>query len=176
VIDEPCIRVKVNHGSSMFLRASRAEISLQAVLAGPSLQNVGMESPPSTEDADVLGQPTRARLLDPLYGLDRPATSEELAAHVSRHRTGVRVHLERLEAAGPVERRRVRQARGRPRDAWSTSPRAPRARGRPDAYAEFAAGWRVRSRPGPRGCTRSRPPGADSGVGRRQANPISRAV
>jgi predicted ArsR family transcriptional regulator len=71
-----------------------------------------MESSPPTADALPLAQPTRARLLDLLEELDGPATSEELAARLSRHRSGVRVHLERLEAAGLVERRRVRQARG----------------------------------------------------------------
>jgi predicted ArsR family transcriptional regulator len=95
---------------------------------------------PGTNDADVLAKSTRARLLDLLHDLDRTATSDELAVRLGRHRSGVRVHLERLEAAGLVERRRVRQARGRPRDAWSLSPDARRTRGRPDAYAELA-GW-----------------------------------
>jgi predicted ArsR family transcriptional regulator len=95
---------------------------------------------PSTEGPDAAAQPTRARLLDLLHALDRPATSAELAVRMSRHRTGIRVHLENLEAAGLVERRRVRQTRGRPRDAWSISPAGRQARGRPDAYAELA-GW-----------------------------------
>jgi predicted ArsR family transcriptional regulator len=98
-----------------------------------------MDSPPSTEDPDALGQPTRARLLDLLSELRDGATSDELAARLRRHRSGIRVHLERLEAAGLVERRRVRQARGRPKDMWSISAGARRARGRPDAYAELAS-------------------------------------
>jgi predicted ArsR family transcriptional regulator len=92
-----------------------------------------------TEAPDVLVEPTRARLLDLLVQVNEGATSEELAARLGRHRSGVRVHLERLEAAGLVERRRVRQPRGRPRDTWSLSPAGRRARG-PDAYAELA-GW-----------------------------------
>jgi predicted ArsR family transcriptional regulator len=102
-----------------------------------------------TADVDPLAQSTRARLLEQLEELDAPATSEELAERLSRHRSGVRVHLERLEAAGLVERRRVRQARGRPRDMWSITPAA-RARGRPDAAAELA-GWlaaAIPARPG----------------------------
>jgi predicted ArsR family transcriptional regulator len=109
-----------------------------------------MESSPPTADAHPLAQPTRARLLDLLDELDGSATSEELAARLSRHRSGVRVHLERLEAAGLVERRRVRQARGRPRDLWSIRPAARRARGRPDGSAELA-GWlaaAIPARPG----------------------------
>jgi predicted ArsR family transcriptional regulator len=99
-----------------------------------------MESSPPTADADPLAQSTRARLLDLLDELGGSATSDDLAARLSRHRSGVRVHLERLEGAGLVERRRVRQARGRPRDLWSISPTARRARTRPDASAELA-GW-----------------------------------
>ena len=109
-----------------------------------------MDSSSQTADADPLAQPTRARVLDLLHELGGAATSEELAARLSRHRSGVRVHLERLEAAGLVERRRVRQARGRPRDMWSISAAERRARGRPDASAELA-GWlaaAIPARPG----------------------------
>jgi len=109
-----------------------------------------MDSSSQTADADPLAQPTRARVLDLLHELGGAATSEELAARLSRHRSGVRVHLERLEAAGLVERRRVRQARGRPRDMWSISPAERRGRGRPDASAELA-GWlaaAIPARPG----------------------------
>ncbi len=70
----------------------------------------------------MLRQRTRSRLFDTLRALERPATTEELAADVELHRTGVRAHLERLEGAGLVERRRERRARGRPRDVWSIVP------------------------------------------------------
>jgi predicted ArsR family transcriptional regulator len=108
-----------------------------------------MESSP-TPDPDPLAQSTRARLLELLDELGGSATSEDLAGRLSRHRSGVRVHLERLEAAGLVERRRVRQARGRPRDLWSITPAGRRARRRPDASAELA-GWlagAIPARPG----------------------------
>ena len=87
---------------------------------------------------DVLGRPTRARLFDLLRELKRPAATEELAARLGLHRSGVRVHLERLEAAGLVERRRVRRPRGRPRDAWSISPAAQPGGQSPHAYVELA--------------------------------------
>src|SRR5688572_4970441 len=98
----------------------------------------------------VLWQPTRARLFDLLGTLRRPTFTEELAERLGLHRSGVRVHLERLEAAGMVERHRVRQARGRPRDAWSISPAAQPGGRRPAAYAELA-GWlagAISARPG----------------------------
>ena len=93
----------------------------------------------AVDDQDeLLSQRTRGRLFRALVALRRPATTEELASEVELHRTGVRMHLERLERAGLVERHRVRQARGRPRDAWSVAPDAwPRDR-RPDAYADLA--------------------------------------
>jgi predicted ArsR family transcriptional regulator len=87
---------------------------------------------------ELLRQRTRARLVEALVAFKRPATTDELAAAVALHRTGVRDHLERLQAAGLVERHRVPQARGRPRDAWSVSPDAELER-RPDAYADLAA-------------------------------------
>lgn len=109
-----------------------------------------MESSPPTADADSPAQAPRARLLDLLDELGGSATSEDLAVRLSRHRSGVRVHLERLEAAGLVERRRVRQARGRPRDLWSITAGARGARRRPDASSELA-GWlaaAIPARPG----------------------------
>jgi predicted ArsR family transcriptional regulator len=58
----------------------------------------------------------------------------------------VRVHLERLEAAGLVARERVPQPRGRPRDSWSVSPDAPPGGEPPDAYQQLAR-WLARSTP-----------------------------
>src|SRR4051794_29047379 len=97
-----------------------------------------MKSAPSATAGDVLAQPTRARLFDLLGELKRPTTTEELAGRLGLHRSGVRVHLERLEAGGLVERRRARQPRGRPRDAWSVRPGARPGGRRPEAYAELA--------------------------------------
>jgi hypothetical protein len=47
---------------------------------------------------DALAQPTRARLFARLASLGRPAGTEELAEELMLHPSGVRVHLERLEA------------------------------------------------------------------------------
>jgi predicted ArsR family transcriptional regulator len=99
-----------------------------------------MDVPDIAARDDVLQQPTRSRLFALLAELRSPASTEELAARVGLHRSGVRVHLGRLEAAGLVERRRAPQARGRPRDAWSISARARPGGERPHAYAELA-GW-----------------------------------
>jgi predicted ArsR family transcriptional regulator len=87
---------------------------------------------------ELLRQRTRGRLYRALIGLRRPATTEELAAEVALHRTGVLMHLRRLEAAGLVERHRIRQPRGRPRDAWSVAPGASPSERRPEAYADLA--------------------------------------
>jgi predicted ArsR family transcriptional regulator len=99
-----------------------------------------MDLPASPARNDVLRQPTRSRLFALLAELKTPVATEELAARVGLHRSGVRVHLERLEAAGLVERQRAPQARGRPRVAWSISARAQPGGERPHAYAELA-GW-----------------------------------
>jgi predicted ArsR family transcriptional regulator len=94
----------------------------------------------AADDSDeLLRQPTRARLFELLVELKRPATTEELAAAIGLHRTGVRIHLDRLEAAGLLERRRVRHGRGRPRDTWSIHPGAEPGGTRWEAYAELAA-------------------------------------
>ena len=83
-----------------------------------------MDLPATVASEDVLQQPTRSRLFALLTELKRPATADELAARLGLHRSGVRVHLERLKAAGVVECQRAPQARGRPPDAWSISARA----------------------------------------------------
>lgn len=85
----------------------------------------------------VLAQPTRARLFSTLGELRRPAGTEELAALLDLHPNGVRIHLERMLAAGLVTRERERQARGRPRDRWAISATASPGGERPSAYAEL---------------------------------------
>jgi len=95
---------------------------------------------------DVLAQPSRARLFAHLAALGRPAGTNELAAELGLHPSGVRVHLERLRAAGLIARERVPQTLGRPRDGWSIAPDA-RPSGEPrDAYT-LLAGWLARSIP-----------------------------
>jgi len=87
---------------------------------------------------DPLAQPARARAFAFLTELRRPATIEEIAAHLSLHPTGVRAHLARLEEAGLVERRAVRRGRGRPRHEWAVAPGAMPRGERPDAHGELA--------------------------------------
>jgi predicted ArsR family transcriptional regulator len=95
---------------------------------------------------DVLAQPSRARLFAHLAGLGRPAGTNELAAELGLHPSGVRVHLERLRAAGLVARERVPQKIGRPRDSWSIAPDALPSGEPRDAYPRLAR-WLARSIP-----------------------------
>jgi predicted ArsR family transcriptional regulator len=95
---------------------------------------------------DVLAQPTRARLFALLGSLGRPAGTQELAAELGLHPSGVRVHLERLEAAGLIARERVPQSLGRPRDGWSIAPDSRPVADPPDAYSRLAR-WLARSTP-----------------------------
>jgi predicted ArsR family transcriptional regulator len=95
---------------------------------------------------DVLAQPTRARLFGRLAALGRPAGTDELAAELGLHPSGVRVHLERLRAAGLIARDRTPQTLGRPRDSWSIAPDARAGSEPPDAYRRLAR-WLARSIP-----------------------------
>jgi predicted ArsR family transcriptional regulator len=98
---------------------------------------------PSASPADALAQPTRARLFSLLEELQRPASTDELAATLELHPNGVRVHLERLQDAGLVVRSRERRPRGRPRDSWVIAPDAGPAGDSPTAYADLSR-WLVR--------------------------------
>jgi predicted ArsR family transcriptional regulator len=95
---------------------------------------------------DVLAQPTRAHLFALLSELKRPAGTVELAEQLGLHPNGVRVHLERMEEAGVLERARARQARGRPRDAWTIAPGARPGGRSPSAYADLGR-WLARAIP-----------------------------
>jgi predicted ArsR family transcriptional regulator len=95
---------------------------------------------------DVLSQPTRARLFAHLARLGHPAGTDELAAELGLHASGVRVHLERLHSAGLIARERVPQPVGRPRDSWSIAPDALPGGQPRDAYPRLA-GWLARSIP-----------------------------
>jgi predicted ArsR family transcriptional regulator len=102
-------------------------------------------TPDAPEHAgDVLAQPTRARLFARLSSLGRPAGTDELAAELGLHPSGVRVHLQRLETAGLVSRARSRQPLGRPRDSWSVAADALPGAEPPDAYRQLAR-WLARS-------------------------------
>jgi predicted ArsR family transcriptional regulator len=103
-----------------------------------------MDTTPSVDDA--LAQPTRARLFTILTELRRPAGTVELAERLGLHPNGVRVHLDRLQAAGFVTRHRAPQTRGRPRDAWSVSPTADPSGAPPSGFRELAR-WLARTIP-----------------------------
>ena len=105
-----------------------------------------MAGEPSEGPGDLLAQPTRARLFARLASLARPARTDELAAKLGLHPSGVRVHLGRLEAAGLVHRDREPRPRGRPRDSWSIAPDALAAGEPHDAYRQLAR-WLARSAP-----------------------------
>jgi predicted ArsR family transcriptional regulator len=94
--------------------------------------------------ADVLAQPTRARLFSLLGELHRPAGTDELADRLELHPNGVRVHLERLHEAGLVERERIRQARGRPRDTWTIAANARPGGAAPSGYEQLGR-WLTRA-------------------------------
>lgn len=95
---------------------------------------------PGPSAGDVLAQPTRARLFELLGKLKRETSTEELAEQLGLHVNGVRRHLERLKAAGLVERNKRRHGRGRPRDLWSVAQDANPGGERPRAYTDLA-GW-----------------------------------
>ena len=98
----------------------------------------------------MLAQPTRARLFAYLAALARPAGTDELAAELGLHPSGVRVHLQQMHSAGLLARERVSQRLGRPRDCWSIAPDALPAGEPPGAYRQLAR-WLARSiaaRPG----------------------------
>jgi predicted ArsR family transcriptional regulator len=109
-----------------------------------------IDLPPVGDPDDALSQRTRARLFELLSELRRPAGTSELAELLELHPNGVRLHLDRLERAGLVERARERGARGRPPDAWRVAPGARPAGARPRAYRDLGR-WLARAvsaRPG----------------------------
>jgi predicted ArsR family transcriptional regulator len=99
---------------------------------------------------DVLAQPTRARLFALLDELKRPAGTVELADRLGLHPNGVRIHLERMQEAGLVQRARLRQQRGRPPDIWRIAPGANPGGNAPRGYHDLgrwlARAFRSRSR------------------------------
>jgi predicted ArsR family transcriptional regulator len=101
-----------------------------------------VDLPPAPDAA--LAQPTRSRLFALLAELKRPAGTEELAQRLGLHPNGVRLHLERLERAGLIDRDLERRGRGRPRDTWAISERAAPGGAPPTAYATLGR-WLVRT-------------------------------
>jgi predicted ArsR family transcriptional regulator len=109
-----------------------------------------IDLPAIADPHDALSQPTRARLFAVLSELKRPAGTAELAERLRLHPNGIRLHLERLADAGLIERARVKQARGRPVDAWTLSPGAEPGGRAPRAYRDLGR-WLARAlkaRPG----------------------------
>ncbi len=105
-----------------------------------------MDAPLAIDLEDLLAQPTRARLFALLGELKRAAGTVELAERLDLHPNGVRLHLERMEEAGLVARERARQARGRPRDAWTIAPDARPGGESPTAYRDLGR-WLARAIP-----------------------------
>lgn len=103
-----------------------------------------MDAPFAIDPDDVLAQPTRARLFALLGELKRPTGTVELAERLELHPNGVRIHLERMEQAGLVERARVRDRRGRPPDAWAISADARPGGSDPRAYRDLGR-WLARA-------------------------------
>lgn len=91
----------------------------------------------------MLAQPTRARLFALLGELKRPAQTVELAERLQLHPNGVRIHLERLEQAGLVERAQIREKRGRPPDAWTIAADARPGGSAPQGYQDLGR-WLAR--------------------------------
>jgi predicted ArsR family transcriptional regulator len=103
-----------------------------------------IDLPVIADPEDPLSQPTRARLFALLSELKRPAGTAELAERLELHPNGVRLHLERLEKDGLVERARVRRQRGRPPDAWTIAPDAQPGGRAPHAYQDLGR-WLARA-------------------------------
>jgi predicted ArsR family transcriptional regulator len=102
-----------------------------------------MDLPASADPGDVLSQPTRSRVFKLLGELRRSAGTAELAELMQLHPNSVRLHLERLERGGLVERARARGHRGRPPDAWRIAPDALPAGEKPRAYRDLGR-WLAR--------------------------------
>lgn len=102
-----------------------------------------MPAVPTTAD-HVLAQPTRARLFALLTELRRPAGTVELAERLRLHPNGVRIHLERMQQAGLVQRTQARAARGRPPDTWMITPTAEPGGRPPRAYQDLGR-WLARA-------------------------------
>lgn len=96
------------------------------------------------QPADPLSQPTRSAIAKLLADLKRPARTDELAERLGLHPNGIRLHLERLQRAGVVERITVSGGTGRPRYEWVLSPEPVAGSAAPTGYRELAR-WLVRN-------------------------------
>lgn len=103
-----------------------------------------MDAPFGIPPDDPLAQPTRARLFALLGELKRPAETVELAERLQLHPNGVRIHLERMQEAGLVERAQIRARRGRPPDAWTIAADARPGGSAPEGYQDLGR-WLARA-------------------------------
>lgn len=103
-----------------------------------------IDLPPAADPADALSQPTRAQLFSLLGELKRPAGTAELANRLELHPNGVRLHLQRLERAGLVERAQPPRQPGRPPARWRIAPGARPAGQKPRAYRDLGR-WLART-------------------------------
>src|ERR1039458_2871236 len=105
-----------------------------------------MDAPLAIDPEDLLAQPTRARLFALLGELKRAAGTVEIREPLSLPPNGVRLPRERMGEGGRVARERARQARGRPRDAWTIAPDARPGGEPPSAYRDLGR-WLARAIP-----------------------------
>jgi predicted ArsR family transcriptional regulator len=93
---------------------------------------------------DPMAQRTRAAIVRLLADLRRPARTDELADRIGRHPNSIRNHLERLQAAGLVERLKIPGTRGRPHYEWALPADPAPGREPPTAYRDLAR-WLART-------------------------------
>jgi predicted ArsR family transcriptional regulator len=98
------------------------------------------------DSGDVLSQATRARIFARMVEHRAAASTVELAEQLDLHPNGVRRHLEQLQEAGLVERRRSQGSRGRPGDLWLVATGAHPGGERPSGYTDLAR-WLARATP-----------------------------
>lgn len=104
-----------------------------------------MDFPGGTEEV-ALAQPTRARIFAFLADRRVAASTEEIATALQLHPNGIRRHLERLVAAGLLERRRSQGGPGRPGDRWRIAAGARPGGESPSGDADLAR-WLARAFP-----------------------------
>jgi predicted ArsR family transcriptional regulator len=97
-----------------------------------------MDLPKASAASTVLAQPTRAQIFELLVDRRRGVRIEELAELLGLHPSAVRQHLDRLLAAGLVERTPVSAGRGRPHFEWSVAPDAEPGDAPPTAYGDLS--------------------------------------
>ena len=98
-----------------------------------------MDLPKASAASTALAQPTRAQIFEMLVERRRGVRIEELAERLGLHPSAVRQHLDRLLAAGLVERTPVSAGRGRPHFEWSVAPGAEPGNAPPTGYGDLSA-------------------------------------